>query len=226
MAPDTRLTWSVVIPVKLLARAKSRLSELPAERRQALALAMAADTVAAAVACPQVGAVVVVTDDPAVAAEAGRLGADVVADRRRAGLNQALEAGAEHAAARWPAHGRVALTADLPALSAGELGAALSQAAAVAEAFVADAAGTGTTMYAARPGAAFRPRFGPMSRERHRRAGVAELDVPSASGLRRDVDTLDDLRSAAELGLGRRSAGWAPLDVHDRAGERSRDPGN
>ena len=50
MAPESpaALAWSLVIPVKLLAQAKSRLTGLPGERRRELALAMAADTVAAA----------------------------------------------------------------------------------------------------------------------------------------------------------------------------------
>ena len=70
MTPDARLTWSLVIPVKVLALAKSRLTGLPAADREKLALAMAADTLAAAAAAAPVAAVLVVTDDPAVRAEA------------------------------------------------------------------------------------------------------------------------------------------------------------
>ena len=209
---DSSLTWTVVIPVKVLARAKSRLAApesingLADADRQALALAMAADTVAAAAASPPVAAVIVVSDDPRVRSDARSLGAEVIADRPARGLNEALVAGAEFAAALRPASGRAALTADLPALSAAELARALDAAALQTHSFVADAAGSGTTLYAAAPGAAFRPRFGPRSRQRHLRAGAIELDLPGIAGLRRDVDTLDDLRSAAEIGLGRRSA--------------------
>ena len=208
MAPDTLLAWSVVIPVKQLAHAKSRLAELPDPDRRALALAMAADTVAAAVRCDLVAAVVVVTDDPLVRAAARDLGAEVIPDLPRAGLNPALVAGAEHAAGRRPGHGRAALTADLPALAPGDLAGALTVAAATDRAFVPDAAGTGTTLYAARPEAEFDPQFGPMSRERHRRSGATELIWPVDSGLRRDVDTLADLRRAAAIGLGPRTAAW------------------
>src|SRR5215831_19985250 len=137
MGSDTRVAWSVVIPVKVLARAKSRLAGLAAADREAVALAMAADTVAAAVACQAVGDVVVVSDDMAIRSEAESLGADVIADRPSAGLNQALSAGAEYAAASWPGRGLAALTADLPALSATELEAALTAASGVAQAFVA-----------------------------------------------------------------------------------------
>jgi 2-phospho-L-lactate/phosphoenolpyruvate guanylyltransferase len=202
------LAWSVVIPVKVLAQAKSRLAGLPDEDRRTLALAMAADTVAAAVACPLVGPVIVVTDDPVVRSDVSALGAEVIADPPAAGLNLALIAGAEHAAARWPGHGRAALTADLPALAASELATALTAASFLTQAFVADAAGSGTTLYTARPGTAFTPRFGSWSRERHREAGATELDPPGIAGLRTDVDTLADLRRAAAIGLGRRSAAF------------------
>jgi 2-phospho-L-lactate/phosphoenolpyruvate guanylyltransferase len=205
MGNDITLIWSVVIPVKLLALAKSRLSGLPDTDREAIALAMAADTVAAAMACAAVADVIVVSDDPSVRTEAEAVGADVIADLPGAGLNEALAAGAEYAAARWSGRGLAALTADLPALSADELQAALTAASAVNRAFVADATGSGTTLYTAKPGAPFRPLFGPQSRIRHRQAGVTELDLPSIPGLKRDVDTLADLREAEEIGLGART---------------------
>ncbi len=209
MAVETPLTWSVVIPVKVLALAKSRLAGLPDADRRALALAMAADTTAAALASPVVGAVVVVSDDPAVAAQAAALGAEPLPDTGGAGLNKALIAGAEHMRERWPGRGVAALLADLPALRASDLTAALSAASGGTHAFVADAAGVGTTLYAAAPGTPFRPMFGERSRALHRQAGAAELDLPGIAGLRQDVDTLADLRLAAELGLGPRSAALA-----------------
>jgi 2-phospho-L-lactate/phosphoenolpyruvate guanylyltransferase len=205
MGTDNPLTWSVVIPVKLLALAKSRLSGLADADRRAMALAMAADTVTAAVTCRRVGGVVVVSDDPDVRTETEALGATVIADLPGAGLNEALTAGAEHAAARWSGRGLAALTADLPALSAGELAVALTAASGVNHAFVADAAGSGTTLYTAMPGAPFLPRFGPRSRLRHRETGAVELELAGVPGLRRDVDTLADLCQAAQIGLGART---------------------
>jgi 2-phospho-L-lactate guanylyltransferase len=212
MAVDTALTWSVAIPVKVLATAKSRLAELRDADRQALALAMAVDTVAAAVACPQVGAVVVVTSDEAVAAEVSALGALVLADSPGRGLNPALVSAAGYAAERWPGYGRAALLADLPALSARELTVALTAASSAAQAFVPDAAGIGTTLYTARPGADFSPRFGPGSRGLHKQAGATELELAGVAGLRQDVDTVADLHAAAMIGLGRRSAALAMAD--------------
>ncbi len=208
---DTSLSWSVVIPVKVLALAKSRLTGLAGPRRAALALAMAADTVAAAAACPAVDLVIVVTDDDRAAAELSGLGALVLPDEPGDGLNPALAFGAVYSDERWPDRGRAGLAADLPALDTAELGRALAQAAEVSQAFVADAAGTGTTMYTAGPGAVFRPRFGPGSCAAHLAAGAVELALPGLNGLRRDVDTVDDLRDAARIGLGPRTAaaaGW------------------
>jgi len=205
MMRGTPVSWSLVIPVKVLALAKSRLAGLGAPRRAALALAMAADTVAAGVACPAVGAVIVVTDDEAAGAELSGLGAHVLPDEPGDGLNPALAFGAAYAEERWPGRGRAGMAADLPALGADELGRALAEAAASRQAFVADAAGTGTTLYTAGPGVPFAPRFGPGSRAAHRSAGAVELMLPGLDGLRRDVDTVADLRDAARVGLGPRT---------------------
>ena len=169
---DSSLTWSLVVPVKLLARAKSRLAVLAGPHREALALAMAADTVAAALACPVVDQVIAVTDDAEAARALAALGALVAADEPGRGLNPALRHGAALAAARWPGAGIGALAADLPALRPAELDLGLRAAARWEHAFVADAAGSGTTLYAARPGARFLPRFGPRSADRHRAAGA------------------------------------------------------
>jgi 2-phospho-L-lactate guanylyltransferase len=67
---------------------------------------------------------------------------------------------------------------------------------------VPDAAGVGTTLYAVPPGGEFRPLFGGASRARHAASGAAELSVDDMAGLRRDVDTPDDLRTALALGVG------------------------
>jgi 2-phospho-L-lactate guanylyltransferase len=176
----TDKAWSVLIPVKVLAEAKSRLAGLAGPRRAELALALASDTVTAVLASDAVARVIVITDDQDAAVALAALGALVVPDEPRAGLNPALRHGARYAAARWPGDGMAALSADLPALRPEQIGQALRAAAAWPTAFVADAAGDGTTLYAASAEAAFR--------------------------LRRDVDTPSDLRGAVALGLGSHSA--------------------
>lgn len=209
MSDDARFTWAVVVPVKVLARAKSRIAPLAGSRRAELALAMASDTISAVVASPVAGRVIVVTDDPVAAGELAALGATVVPDEPRAGLNEALVFGASRAARLWPGSGTAALSGDLPALRPAELGVALRAAASCPEAFVPDVQGSGTTLYTAGPGVEFRPAFGPDSRFRHAAQGAAELLLPGIPGLRRDVDTGDDLRDAARLGLGTRTSAVA-----------------
>jgi 2-phospho-L-lactate guanylyltransferase len=206
MTDNALISWSVLMPVKVLAQAKSRLAELTGPRRGELALALACDTVTAVLGCDQAARAVVITDDPVAAVTLTRLGAQVIPDEPRDGLNAALRHGAAVAAARWPESGTAALSADLPALRPAELGQALRAAAAWPTAFVADAAGDGTTLYTAVPGAAFRPAFGLASRARHAAGGTAELELKGIPGLRRDVDTPADLRGAAALGLGRCTA--------------------
>jgi 2-phospho-L-lactate guanylyltransferase len=206
MTGKALITWSVVMPVKVLAQAKSRLAGLAGPRRGELALALACDTVTAVLGCDQAARVIVITDDQVAAVALTGLGALVIPDEPRDGLNAALRHGAAHAAARWPDGGTAALSADLPALRSAELGRALRAAGAWPTAFVADAAGDGTTLYTATPGVAFRPAFGLASRARHAAGGAVELDRDDIPGLRRDVDTPSDLRGAAALGLGPYSA--------------------
>ncbi|MFV2010607.1 MULTISPECIES: 2-phospho-L-lactate guanylyltransferase [unclassified Micromonospora] len=213
-------TWSVVLPVKRLAVAKSRLrGALDGVPHEELALALARDTVAAALACPLVAEVVVVTSDPAATAALGALGARTVADPELAapdlggpevgapevsGLNAAVAHGAATVDGGRPV---AALTADLPALRPAELTTALDTAAGagVDRWFVPDAAGTGTVLLAAAVGTALRPGFGAGSAVRHQRSGAVRRggDWPT---LRRDVDTAADLADAARLGLGRYTA--------------------
>jgi 2-phospho-L-lactate guanylyltransferase len=200
------VTWSLVVPVKVLARAKSRLAALAGPHRPALALAMAADTVAAALACEEVARVIAVTDDEQATSVLAGLGAIVTPDEPGSGLNPALRHGAALAGARWPGTGIGGLAADLPALRHGELAVCLRAAARWPQAFVPDAAGSGTTLYTAGPRVEFSPRFGPGSAQRHRAAGAAELALPGLVSLRRDVDAPADLREATGLGVGPRTA--------------------
>ena len=206
MTDNALITWSVLMPVKVLSEAKSRLAGLAGPRRGELALAVACDTVTAVMRTDQAARAIVITDDPVAASALRELGAQVIPDEPRDGLNAALRHGAAIAAQSWPASGTAALSADLPALRPAELARALKAAAVWPNAFVADAAADGTTLYTAAPGVAFRPAFGLASRARHAAGGAAELELTDVPGLRRDVDTPADLRGAAELGLGPRTA--------------------
>jgi 2-phospho-L-lactate guanylyltransferase len=193
----------LVIPVKRLAVAKTRLGDRYAVAREQLALAFALDTTTAAMSCPAVGEVVVVTDEPAARSALLGIGARVVPDEPDAGLNAALRHGAAMALRTDPSAAVGALSADLPALRGEELGAALLRAAGHDAAFVRDAAGTGTTLVLAAPGRPLQPEFGPDSAHRHVAAGHQELTGDDLGSLRRDVDTAADLEAARALGLGR-----------------------
>ncbi|MGW3511019.1 2-phospho-L-lactate guanylyltransferase [Streptomyces sp. NPDC000994] len=204
------MQWTLVIPLKPLTRAKSRLSDTAGDGvRPGLALAFAVDTVAAALACPSVADVAVVTDDTEAGRELAALGARIVADEPRAGLNAALAHGAAAVRASRPRSPVAALNADLPALRPTELARVLEAAAQFPRAFLADSAAIGTTLLAASPGHPLLPAFGTDSRARHRASGAVELSLQAVESVRRDVDTGHDLRAALTLGVGPRTAAAA-----------------
>ncbi|MEU0028302.1 2-phospho-L-lactate guanylyltransferase [Streptomyces sp. NPDC006335] len=204
------MQWTLVIPLKPLARAKSRLADTAHDGvRPGLALAFAQDTVAAALACPAVGDVAVVTDDALAGRELRALGARIVPDEPRGGLNAALAHAAAVVRSTRPESALAALNADLPALRPHELARVLDAAAEFPRAFLADAAAIGTTLLAARTDTELRPAFGPDSRARHRASGAAELPLAEVDSVRQDVDTGEDLRAALALGVGPRTAAAA-----------------
>ncbi|WP_345800258.1 2-phospho-L-lactate guanylyltransferase [Microbacterium sp. AZCO] len=201
--------WAVVIPVKPAARGKSRLV-VPGVDRVTLARAIALDTIEAVAACEVVDRVIVVGDDGGLVLGAvGIPGLRLVPEPSPGGLDAAIAAGIAVADERTP---RAALLGDLPALRPPDLAAALRAAATVARAAVADADGTGTTLLTAAPGVAWTSAFGDGSFARHRALGAVPLPVTDASTLRHDVDTADQLETAAALGLGPRTAALWRVD--------------
>ncbi|MET9441786.1 2-phospho-L-lactate guanylyltransferase [Streptomyces sp. NPDC006610] len=197
------MLWTLVIPLKPLARAKSRLSDTAADAlRPGLALAFAQDTVAAALAAAAVRDVAVVTDDALAGRELSALGARIVPDEPGTGLNAALAHAAAVVRAARPECPVAALNADLPALRPRELHRVLEAAAEFPRAFLPDAAAIGTTLLTAGPGTELSPAFGTDSRARHRESGARELALADVDSVRQDVDTGEDLRAALALGVG------------------------
>lgn len=196
--------WGVVVPVKLLSVAKSRLAPYGEAARRRLALAFAADVVTTAMRSRLVVRVLVVTDDTVAATALTSLGAVVVADEPGAGLNPALSYGAALLRASRVDCGVVALSSDLPALRTEDLDAVLATVPATGRAFVPDAERLGTTLLAAPPGLRLDPAYGERSRLRHLDSGAVEL--PGTAGLQRDVDTPADLAIAVSLGVGPHTA--------------------
>ncbi|MEV5489374.1 2-phospho-L-lactate guanylyltransferase [Streptomyces bobili] len=204
------MQWSLVIPLKPLALAKSRLADTAADAlRPGLALAFAVDTVTAALACTAVRDVAVVTNDELAGRELAALGARIVPDDPRAGLNAALAHAAAAVRATLPDSAVAALNADLPALRPPELARVLDAAAQFPRAFLPDAAAIGTTLLAVAPGHELLPAFGTDSRARHRASGATELRPTAVDSVRQDVDTGEDLRAALALGVGPRTAAAA-----------------
>jgi 2-phospho-L-lactate guanylyltransferase len=197
--------YAVLVPVKPPAVAKSRLGGLGDRARRALAEAFAADTVAALLACDRVRRVLVVSDDVSVARGLAEMGAEVIPDGTD-DLNGSLVQAAAEMHRRDAGLRLAAVCADLPALRPEQLATALDAADATRMSFVADEEKVGTTTVVAPNIGAFRPGFGPGSRQGHLAAGAYEIDGVDVRTVRRDVDEPADLAAAMRLGVGPRTA--------------------
>jgi 2-phospho-L-lactate guanylyltransferase len=186
--------WTVLIPVKATSRGKSRI-DLPAGLRQELALAMALDTVSAAVRSARVVAVV---EDAADAARLAAVPGVSVHRTSVTGLNESILDGLKSLSAGGGTTGPVAaLPADLPGLNSDELTEALRLCSAHRFAVVADHQGIGTTLLAATAPSALVPRYGRASFQAHLLAGATPIRLPAGSSLRWDIDTVTDLDATA-----------------------------
>ncbi len=190
------MSFCLLVPVKPLAAAKSRLVSPVADRRE-LMRAFVADALEAAAASPAVRHLYVVTDERGL----GPAGTETLPDAGEGDLNAALRHAERTVRLRHPGLGVAAMCADLPALRTDDLTTALTGSTAPRW-YVADAPGTGTTLLAAGPGVDLDPHFGPDSAHRHEQSGARPVRAAVVS-LRHDVDTEADLRAAGDLGLGR-----------------------
>jgi 2-phospho-L-lactate guanylyltransferase len=209
--------WAVVVPFKGVTDAKSRLSgSFDSAERAAIALAFLVDTVSAVSRVPAVSSVIVVSNQPGLAAiladavgqapGRGDLETRVIADPG-GGINAAVASGLAHARAAVHDAFVAAVTGDLAALRPSDLAQAfaLAEAAATTGAtltFVPDREGSGTTMVAFAPGADTPTHFGIGSCAAHSSAGYRPLALAAESSLRLDIDDADDLEQARRLGLG------------------------
>jgi 2-phospho-L-lactate guanylyltransferase len=189
-------TFALLMPVKTLTLAKSRLGVSRPDQREPLMRAFALDAITAAAAASSVGQVYVVTDEPGF--EVG--GAVRLPDEGDGDLNRALHHAALRVRLLDPSTGVAAMCADLPCLEPDDLDAALA-AGMTPRWFVADASRSGTTLLAAGPGVDLDPHFGAGSARRHEESGARPVraELPT---LRMDVDTEADLDAARRIGLG------------------------
>jgi 2-phospho-L-lactate/phosphoenolpyruvate guanylyltransferase len=187
---------AIVIPVKRLDEAKSRLAEvLDEEHRQALMreLIGRVATAARGAAC---GPIWIATSDPAGTALAADLGVDVVSD---GGL--AWNQGLEHARRLLdPAPERVLyLAGDLPLVTAEEVR-ELASTAPARGVVIGRARDGGTNALLVSPADALTPRFGEHgSAAVHRYAALAaglEVVILDLPGVALDIDTPKDIEDA------------------------------
>lgn len=195
--------WRVLIPVKALDLAKSRI-ELVAPMRRSLAIAMLNDVIAACAGVPEVHGVAVVTADDDAATWARSSQAAVIRCPG-VGLNHDLTTAMNEVAATSPELGIAIIVADLPSLSTDDLRAVLHEAPSDSAAFVAGQDG-GTTILLQPPGISIQPAFGINSSASHRHVANELVSAPDA--LRCDVDSMDDLFEAARVGVGGHTVAW------------------
>lgn len=183
----------IIVPVKPLAAAKTRLrTALDDRAREALVLAMLADTLAAVREAHE-GAVLLVSDDRAYAPLAKQFGATRLADGA-SGYNEAM-AVALASAAVVATGAALIVPADLPRALPSELRRAI-EALSEAEVVVAPAFDGGTAVLGLRPPSAIKTAFGLQSAQAHLRAATEAqrsaivLDLPSLSY---DIDNIEDL---------------------------------
>jgi 2-phospho-L-lactate guanylyltransferase len=192
--------FALLVPVKTLTLAKSRLEVPHPDQRAPLMRAFALDALVAASQSSAVTQVYVVTDEPGFEVE------DVVRlpDEGDGDLNRALHHASLRVRLLDPSTGVAAMCADLPCLLPADLDAALASGL-TPRWFVADASGSGTTLLAAGPGVDLDPHFGSESSHRHESSGASPVRA-SLPTLRMDVDTETDLADAQAIGVGSHTA--------------------
>ncbi|HEU4547435.1 MAG TPA: 2-phospho-L-lactate guanylyltransferase, partial [Microlunatus sp.] len=210
---------AAVVALKTLPAAKSRMSSLPAPLRERLARCMAIDTLAAL--APAVDQVLVVSDQPDLPAALLRAALQVRVLAEPPDLRHSDDlAHGDGSLNRALAHGDrllkeegfgavLACVGDLPALRTASVSRVVAASVGLPRCFLVDHDGRGSTMLIARR-VPLNPLYGRenLSGEtigsalRHRRSGAVALELGELSDARRDVDTLDDLRSAHLLGTG------------------------
>lgn len=192
------LKWSILIPVKQIPLAKSRLQGDRAKRSE-LARAFACDAVSAAMEVVGADGVYVATVDREFGLWAEISGANVLWDAPAGPLNSTIGHALQTVPSHWPL---CILAADLPCATPMALSNLLSAASEHHRSFLSDAAGTGTTALLSLTPTDVVPRFGERSAAAHAADGFVRVDAAEAHRLRRDVDTNVDLWDAIRIGVG------------------------
>lgn|GEM_PF-1868964 len=210
---------TVIIPMKPLAQAKSRL-RVPADIRSPrpipaeFATAFLADVVRATATAQSVSRVLLTSSDLAIARFAQSHDVDFLFERAEPTMQDApssrLNAAASAAvSAAFDDDGcayAAVLPGDLAALRSESVEGTLREATEVdSSTFVRDHTGIGTTLLCIARVNHIEPRYGGASGADHLRAGAVDITASASLDLRLDVDTWEDLATASQLGLGTHS---------------------
>lgn len=188
---------AALVPVRHLGAAKSRLRPgLGGASLETLTLAMLADILAALCAAPELGAVLVVTEDERVAEAARKAGARALV-RAEPGLNASLEVGGALLASEGASAVLVVL-GDVPGLRHSDVATLVGALRELGPfgAVLVPARDGGTSALLRAPHDAIACAFGPESAARHRdlaqRGGVPFREI-ALPGLAIDLDRPEDL---------------------------------
>ena len=160
--------WTAIVPVRSLTEGKSRLltGSSPAP---GLIEAFARDVLRACGESANIGRTIVVSPDASIEALAREANSEFVPEPSASGINEAIASVRAICAPNQPVIG---ILADTPCLTGATLDAVLTHARDYDVSFVADAAGTGSTMWCAQvPGARS---FFVHLRAHHRASGAVE----------------------------------------------------
>jgi 2-phospho-L-lactate guanylyltransferase len=188
----------IVVPVKPLSLAKTRLEPVLSGIQRAKVMCILLDRVISA--ARELAPTSVVTADAVVAMRARGLGAEVIDEGEVTGLNAAVRLGADHAGARGNTR-VVIVAADLPDVTAVALR-EMSTRAREGSVVICPSRDGGTNALILRPRPDFRFGYGPDSFARHcgeaKRLGL-EIVVHESSALGVDIDWPEDLSGHPDL---------------------------
>lgn len=197
----------ILVPVKILADAKQRLSNiLSPEERMALAQAMCEDVLQTLANWQNRPSVAVVTSDSFASGLAARFKFDVIADEN-SGETSAIEIATAACKVRG-ARSTLVVPADIPLIDSAELQKIIDAAPPDGAVLVPDAEGRGTNAVLRSPCDLFPLRFGNDSFLPHQAAARATglpFVVLQLPGIARDIDRPQDLRELATASGDRRS---------------------
>jgi 2-phospho-L-lactate/phosphoenolpyruvate guanylyltransferase len=196
----------VIVPVKPLRRAKSRLSDiLTSEEREQLNCHMLKNTLMALSMVPDIGRVLVVSSDMSALALAREYSARTLLEDGRSKLNTALTRATTLAQA-YTSSGVMILSADLPLINSTELQKFILLAQQAPEVIIApDRHNVGTNAMIVSPSGLIPYAFGANSFQRHlslaHHAG-ARVEVYQSPAFELDIDTPQDLALYRQLEAG------------------------